>query len=107
MGEIEVAGPEAERFLDQLVTNDVSRLSPGRVLYSAMCRPDGGVVDDLIIYCRGAQDFLVCVERFEHRQGRRLVSKHAADFDCRVRNVSDDFALLAPADRRRRRSCDR
>jgi len=95
MGEIEVTGPEAVRFLDRLVTNDVSKLFPGRVLYSAMCQPDGGVVDDLIIYCRGAQDFLVCVNASNTDKDAAWFAEHAAGFDCRVRNVSDDFALLA------------
>jgi len=95
MGEIEVTGPEAMRFLDRLVTNDVSTLFPGRVLYSTMCQSDGGVVDDLIIYCRGAQDFLVCVNASNTDKDAAWFAEHAAGFDCRVRNVSDDFALLA------------
>src|SRR5205807_5274297 len=50
MGEVEVRGPAAGAFLNHLVTNDVARLFPGRVLYSPMCYPNGGVVDDLLIY---------------------------------------------------------
>jgi aminomethyltransferase len=95
MGEVEVTGPEAVRFLDRLVTNDVAQLFPGRVLYSTMCQPDGGVVDDLIIYCRGAQDFLVCVNASNTDKDVAWIAQHAAGFDCRVRNLSDDFALLA------------
>lgn len=95
MGEVEVMGPEAVRFLDHLVTNDVSKLFPGRVLYSTMCQPDGGVVDDLIIYCRGAQDFLVCVNASNIEKDVAWITRHAAGFDCTVRDRSDDFALLA------------
>ena len=95
MGEVEVTGPEAMRFLDHLVTNDVSTLFPGRVLYSTMCQPDGGVVDDLIIYCRGAEDFLVCVNASNTDKDASWFAAHAAGFNCTVRNVSDDFALLA------------
>ena len=95
MGEVEVTGPEAMRFLDRLVTNDVSTLFPGRVLYSTMCQPDGGVVDDLIIYCRGAEDFLVCVNASNTDKDVAWITQHAAGFNCTVRNVSDDFALLA------------
>ncbi len=95
MGEVEVTGPEAVRFLDHLVTNDVSKLFPGRVLYSTMCQPDGGVVDDLIIYCRGAQDFLVCVNASNTDKDVAWILQHAAGFNCTVRNLSDDFALLA------------
>jgi len=95
MGEVEVTGPEAARFLDRLVTNDVAQLFPGRVLYSTMCQPDGGVVDDLIIYCRGVDDFLVCVNASNADKDVAWIAEHAAGFDCRVRNLSDDFALLA------------
>ena len=95
MGEIEVVGPDAVRYLDRLVTNDVSKLFPGRVLYSTMCQPDGGVVDDLIIYCRGAQDFLVCVNASNTDKDFAWFTQQAGGFDCRVRNLSDEFALLA------------
>ena len=56
MGEVDVRGRDAAAFLNNLVTNDVARLFPGRVLYSPMCGPDGGVVDDLLIYQRGPED---------------------------------------------------
>ncbi|MFT3828248.1 MAG: glycine cleavage system aminomethyltransferase GcvT [Opitutaceae bacterium] len=95
MGEVEVTGPEAARFLDHLVTNDVAKLFPGRVLYSTMCQPDGGVVDDLIIYCRGAQDFLVCVNASNTAKDVTWITQQATGFDCRVRDLSNDFALLA------------
>jgi aminomethyltransferase len=95
MGEIDVTGPDAVRFLDRLVTNEVAKLYPGRVLYSTMCRPDGGVVDDLIIYCRGERDFLVCVNASNTDKDAAWFVQQTAGFDCRVRNVSDDFALLA------------
>ena len=95
MGEVEVTGPDAVRFLDHLVTNDVSKLFPGRVLYSTMCQPDGGVVDDLIIYCRGPQDFLVCVNASNTDKDVAWILLQAAGFDCRVRDLSADFALIA------------
>src|SRR5512133_2373845 len=50
MGELDVRGADAARFLNHLVTNDVAKLFPGRVLYSPMCYPSGGVVDDLLVY---------------------------------------------------------
>jgi aminomethyltransferase len=50
MGEVTVRGQGALAYLQKLVTNDVSKLSPGRALYSVMCREDGGIVDDLLVY---------------------------------------------------------
>ncbi len=50
MGEFRVAGPGAGEFLNRMVTNDVASLAVGQALYSPMCRPDGGIVDDLLVY---------------------------------------------------------
>src|SRR5437764_1964863 len=50
MGEFKIEGPDAQAFLQYLVPNDVSRLTIHQALYSQMCLPDGGTVDDLIIY---------------------------------------------------------
>lgn len=50
MGEFRVSGSEALGFVDRCVTNDVSALAVGQVLYSPMCRPDGGIVDDILVY---------------------------------------------------------
>lgn len=50
MGEVEVSGKDALSFLQKMMTNDVADLKPGNALYTAMCYPDGGTVDDLLIY---------------------------------------------------------
>ncbi|MFI5370629.1 MAG: glycine cleavage system aminomethyltransferase GcvT [Candidatus Eisenbacteria bacterium] len=50
MGEFRVSGPGAIGFVDRCVTNDVSALAVGQVLYSPMCRPDAGIVDDILVY---------------------------------------------------------
>ena len=61
MGEIEIQGKRAEEFLNFLVTNDVSRLQIGQAQYTAMCHDHGGIVDDLVIYRRGSDQFLLVV----------------------------------------------
>jgi aminomethyltransferase len=50
MGEFDVSGPGAVEFVNRMVTNDVAGLAPGQALYSPMCRPEGGVVDDVLVY---------------------------------------------------------
>jgi aminomethyltransferase len=60
MGEFEVRGAGALEYLNQLVTNDVAAIVPGQALYSPMCRPDGGIVDDLLVY-RYDDHFMVVV----------------------------------------------
>lgn len=60
MGEFFVTGTGAEAFLNQAVTNDVAALEVGQALYSPLCRPDGGIVDDLLVY-RAKDHYLVVV----------------------------------------------
>ncbi|HUG11751.1 MAG TPA: glycine cleavage system aminomethyltransferase GcvT [Opitutaceae bacterium] len=95
MGEVEVKGPGALGFLNRLVTNDVSKLFPGRVLYTPMCQPDGGVVDDLLIYRRGEEDFLLCINAGNIDKDVAWILASARPGECTIENRSDDFALLA------------
>src|ERR1700753_3107770 len=59
MGEIAVTGPDAGAALDYAVTGWPSALAPGRARYTMLCGPDGGILDDLIIYRQGPERFLV------------------------------------------------
>src|SRR5690625_943362 len=58
MGQIKVAGPGAGPFLEWAFTNNIANLKPGQARYSPLCRPDGGIVDDVIVYRRD-DDFLI------------------------------------------------
>jgi aminomethyltransferase len=95
MGEVEVRGPDAARFLNHLVTNDVARLFPGRVLYSPMCYPTGGVVDDLIVYMRGPEDYFLCVNAGNIDKDLAWLREQAAAFNATITDRSADYALLA------------
>src|ERR1043165_5471382 len=61
MGEIFVAGPSAQPFLNHALTNDIRRLNPGSGQYTLMCNQSGGVVDDLYAYCLGHEHYLLIV----------------------------------------------
>src|ERR1700722_19202245 len=61
MGEVHVHGAQAEAFLNYLVTNNVTKIAIGQAQYTAMCHASGGIVDDLIIYKREPEKFLVVV----------------------------------------------
>jgi aminomethyltransferase len=95
MGEFEVAGPGAAAFLNGLVTNNVAKMYPGRVLYSPMCHPDGGVIDDLLVYMRGPEDFFLCVNAGNIETDLAWIKERAASHDVTVTNRSDAYALLA------------
>ncbi|PAF30311.1 glycine cleavage system aminomethyltransferase GcvT [Paenibacillus sp. 7516] len=61
MGEFTVQGEQAEAFLQKLTTNDVTTLVPGQAQYTLMCYPDGGVVDDLLVYKLEDQHYMLVV----------------------------------------------
>jgi aminomethyltransferase len=95
MGEFDVRGPGAGAFLDRLVPNAVARLYPGRVLYSPMCYPTGGVVDDLLIYQRAADDYFLCVNAGNIDKDFAWICEQAAGGDVRITDRSAEYALLA------------
>ena len=61
MGEARIRGRDAAAFLDRIMTNELSTLKPGAARYTLMCQPDGGCVDDLIIYRFSETEFLICL----------------------------------------------
>jgi aminomethyltransferase len=95
MGEVDVHGPDAGRFLNHLVTNDVAKLFPGRVLYSPMCYPSGGVVDDLLVYMRGPDDYFLCINAGNIDKDLAWLREQAAKFAVTITDRSADYALLA------------
>ncbi len=95
MGEVTVTGPDSGRFLNHLVTNDVAKLFPGRVLYSPMCYPTGGVVDDLLVYQRAPNDYLLCINAGNIDQDVAWIREQAAGFTVTIDDRSADYALLA------------
>jgi len=61
MGEITVKGEDSEKYLQMLLTNDISLLNNNQIAYTAMCYPHGGVVDDLLVYKYSNTDYLLVV----------------------------------------------
>jgi aminomethyltransferase len=100
MGEVDVRGPEAGKFLNYLVTNDVAKLFPGRVLYSPMCYPVGGVVDDLLVYMRGMDDYFLCINAGNIDKDLDWIREGASKFSVTITDRSADYALLAVQGRR-------
>lgn len=95
MGEARIHGPGAREFLDHLLTNDVERLEVGRALYTVMCAEDGGVVDDLIVYQVGDEEYFLCLNAANVEKDVAWMERQSERFDCLVDNVSDNFGQLA------------
>lgn len=89
MGELEVSGEDATKFLQEMLTNDVGAKS-GRAVYSPMCYPEGGTVDDLIVYKQTEQSYLLVVNASnvmqdyqwlqDNKRGRVTVLNRSAEF---------------------------
>lgn len=95
MGQIETRGPGAEAFLQHVLSNDVSRIAQGDAQYSILCRPDGGVLDDLFTYRLDADRYLTVTNASNHERDFAWFEEHAAEFDAEVIDRHADFAMLA------------
>ncbi|GAC1637383.1 MAG: glycine cleavage system aminomethyltransferase GcvT [Ktedonobacteraceae bacterium] len=96
MGEFKVEGAGALAFLQELVPNDVSRLAVQQALYTQFCKPDGNVIDDLLIYHLAEEQYMLVVNASNIDKDLAWVKEHAVHApDVTVTNQSDFTALLA------------
>lgn len=95
MGEIEVTGPDAGAALDHAVVSDLGRLADGRAKYTMLCAPDGGILDDLIVYRLAADHWLVVANAANAGLVLDELTARAAGFDAVVEDRRDDWALVA------------
>jgi aminomethyltransferase len=96
MGEVTVEGEGAEAFLNYLVTNNVSRLVDGQAQYTVMCYESGGIVDDLLVYRRGPNRYLLCINAGNIDKDWEWIRKQAEKFPTvKARNVSEEYSQIA------------
>lgn len=98
MGEIFVTGPGAEGWLDGLITNRIGGAAVGKVTYTAMCREDGGVLDDMLVYRLAAERWLVVCNASNHAKILAWLESHlpsAATDGVSLRDASFETALIA------------
>ncbi|MEN9724014.1 MAG: hypothetical protein RJB38_2000, partial [Pseudomonadota bacterium] len=97
MGEIHVEGPDAEVFLNDLLTNQVSKVAVGQAQYSVMCQDDGGCVDDLVIYRRATDKFLVVVNASNDEKDfawmRQALGRKG--YRCKISHESSHYSQIA------------
>ncbi|MFO7525029.1 MAG: glycine cleavage system aminomethyltransferase GcvT [Ignavibacteriaceae bacterium] len=94
MGQVFVNGKNAEKFVQYVTINDVSNLFPGRVQYSAMCYPDGGIVDDLLVYKISDEQFLLVINASNIDKDFKWMNENNK-IGVELSNQSDDYSLLA------------
>ncbi len=94
MGEVFISGDKALDFVQEITTNDAAKLFPGRVQYSAMCYPNGGIVDDLLVYCLGEKEFMLVVNAANTDKDFKWMNDNNK-VGAKIENKSDEFSLLA------------
>ncbi|HUX61062.1 MAG TPA: glycine cleavage system aminomethyltransferase GcvT [Ignavibacteriaceae bacterium] len=94
MGEVIVTGKNALEFVQNITVNDASKLSPGRVQYSAMCYPDGGIVDDLLVYKISDEQFMLVINASNIEKDFNWMNVNNS-FNVKIENQSEEYSLLA------------
>ena len=97
MGEIETSGPQALELLQRLLSNDVGRIDVGGAQYSVLCRPDGGVLDDLFTYRLGDDRYLTVTNAANHEGDLEWFREHAARLRRRGRPTASTTTRCSPS----------
>lgn len=95
MGEVLISGPEAMRFVNHIFTNDVTNLADGAILYGMMLYPNGGVVDDLLVYRRKADEYFLVINAGNIDKDVAWIMEQSKGFDVKVDHLSDKYGELA------------
>lgn len=95
MGRVIAEGTDTESFLNYVVTNDVSALEQMKGLYTVMCNPRGGIVDDLIIYKLKADRFFIVYNASNREKDFAWLNKNSEGFKVELKDISDEVAMIA------------
>ena len=95
MGEFWVEGADATAFLNSVTSNDVAKLTPGKVQYSCLPNATGGIVDDLLVYCVNDTKYMLVVNASNMAKDWAWLQQFAGNFDVLMTDVSEGTALLA------------
>ena len=95
MGEVLVSGAEAERYVNHIFTNDISKISAGQILYGMMCYEDGGVVDDLLVYKKADDCFFLVINASNIDKDWAWIQQQAKNYAVTLENQSDSYGELA------------
>ena len=95
MGEVRVKGPDAERFVNHIFTNDITGAPDGKIFYGMMCYPNGGTVDDLLVYRMGENDFFLVINAANIDKDVAWMQEHLEGYDVEFNHCSDYYGQIA------------
>jgi aminomethyltransferase len=95
MGRIIITGVDSEKFLNYIITNDVSKLQPDGAQYSVMCNEKGGIIDDFVVYRLADDKFMFVANAANREKDYNWLVGNSKGFDVKIEEVSDDVAMFA------------
>ena len=95
MGEVEIIGKDAFKFVQNLVTNDLSKQVVNQVIYSPMCYENGGVVDDLIVYKYNENNYMLVINAGNIEKDFDWMVSNKGNFNIEITNISSEVSQLA------------
>ena len=95
MGEVLISGPDAERYVNHIFTNDVREMPVGKILYGMMCYGNGGVVDDLLVYKMDTDSFFLVINASNIDKDWVWIQEQAKGYEVTLNHQSDYYGELA------------
>ncbi len=95
MGRFELLGPEAATFLRYICTYNMARLAPGQGHYTTVCRPDGGIMDDIYVYCLAADRYMLVANASNANKIRDWLRRHRPRFKAEIRDIHTSSCMIA------------
>lgn len=95
MGEVLITGPESEKFVNYIFTNDIADAPDGKIYYGMMLHPTGGVVDDLLVYKMADKRFFLVINAGNIDKDVAWIMENAKNFDVKVEHQSDIYGEVA------------
>ena len=95
MGQICIKGKDSLTFLERLLPSDLKTLYPGKALYSVLCLPTGGMIDDLIVYCLSPEEYLLCVNSAYKDKDLKWIKSQKNKEELLIQDESEQWTLIA------------
>ncbi len=95
MGEVEITGKDAEKYVQHIFTNDIKNAPAGKIFYGMMLYPNGGTVDDLLVYCEGDGKFFLVINAGNIDKDVEWMMQNAEGFDVKIDHQSSYYGELA------------
>ena len=95
MGEVRITGPDAEKYVSHIFTNDITNAPNGKIFYGMMCYPNGGTVDDLLVYCMAPNDYFLVINAANIDKDVAWMEEHLEGYDVKMDHCSDYYGQIA------------